>query len=86
LSGRNYGTTSRLFEESEFSSSKFSFAGHYTPFRYRQREGGVVKTVLKDSQVVLATCHSSGGRQMANQEFDVVIIDEATQAIEAVSQ
>ena len=52
--------------------------------RYRQREGGVVRSVLKDSQVVLATCHTSGGRQMANQEFDVVIIDEATQALEAV--
>ncbi|KJA25231.1 hypothetical protein HYPSUDRAFT_64818 [Hypholoma sublateritium FD-334 SS-4] len=51
---------------------------------YRQREGGVVKSVLKDSQVVLATCHSSGGRQLYNQEFDVVIIDEATQALEAV--
>lgn len=44
-----------------------------------------MKSVLKDSQVVLATCHSSGGRQMFNQDFDVVIIDEATQAIEAVS-
>uniref|UniRef100_A0A8H7XU73 DNA helicase n=1 Tax=Psilocybe cubensis TaxID=181762 RepID=A0A8H7XU73_PSICU len=51
---------------------------------YRQREGGVVKTVLKESQVVLATCHSAGGRQLNNEEFDVVIIDEATQAIEAV--
>ncbi|KAI9064437.1 P-loop containing nucleoside triphosphate hydrolase protein [Trametes sanguinea] len=51
---------------------------------YRQREGGVVESVLKDSQVVLATCHSSGGRQLRNQSFDVVIIDEATQALEAV--
>ncbi|KAL7283392.1 hypothetical protein ACG7TL_002822 [Trametes sanguinea] len=51
---------------------------------YRQREGGVVESVLKDSQVVLATCHSSGGRQLRNQNFDVVIIDEATQALEAV--
>ncbi|KAF8153052.1 P-loop containing nucleoside triphosphate hydrolase protein [Crassisporium funariophilum] len=51
---------------------------------YRQREGGVVKSVLKESQVVLATCHSSGGRQMYSQDFDVVIIDEATQALEAV--
>ncbi|KDR77130.1 hypothetical protein GALMADRAFT_66085 [Galerina marginata CBS 339.88] len=51
---------------------------------YRQREGGVVKAVLKESQVVLATCHSSGGRQLYNQDFDVVIIDEATQALEAV--
>ncbi|KAJ8521482.1 hypothetical protein ONZ45_g1801 [Pleurotus djamor] len=45
---------------------------------YRQREGGVIKSV------VLATCHSSGGRQLNNQTFDVVIIDEATQALEAV--
>ncbi|CDO68285.1 hypothetical protein BN946_scf184799.g12 [Trametes cinnabarina] len=51
---------------------------------YRQREGGVVESVLKDSQVVLATCHSSGRRQLRNQNFDVVIIDEATQALEAV--
>ncbi|KAL4263666.1 Coronaviruses polyprotein 1ab [Pleurotus pulmonarius] len=51
---------------------------------YRQREGGVVKAVLGESQVVLATCHSSGGRQLNNQQFDVVLIDEATQALEAV--
>ncbi|TFY81728.1 hypothetical protein EWM64_g2284 [Hericium alpestre] len=51
---------------------------------YRQREGGVVETVLSESQIVLATCHSSGGRQLRNQKFDVVIIDEATQALEAV--
>ncbi|TFK91033.1 P-loop containing nucleoside triphosphate hydrolase protein [Polyporus arcularius HHB13444] len=51
---------------------------------YRRREGGVVEGVLKESQVVLATCHSSGGRQVRSQNFDVVIIDEATQAVEAV--
>jgi AAA domain len=32
----------------------------------------------------LATCHSSGGHQLRALEFDVVIIDEATQALEAV--
>ncbi|KAI0037075.1 AAA domain-containing protein [Vararia minispora EC-137] len=51
---------------------------------YRQREGGVIQTVLNESQVVLATCHTSGGRQLHNHTFDVVIIDEATQAVEAV--
>ncbi|KAJ7481461.1 P-loop containing nucleoside triphosphate hydrolase protein [Mycena latifolia] len=51
---------------------------------YRQREGGVVNSVLSESQVVLATCHSAGGRQLRNIDFDVVIIDEATQALEAV--
>ncbi|KAF8635577.1 hypothetical protein AX15_000227 [Amanita polypyramis BW_CC] len=51
---------------------------------YRQREGGVIRSVLSEAQVVLATCHSSGGRQLQHLEFDVVIIDEATQALEAV--
>lgn len=51
---------------------------------YRRREGGVVEAVLGESQIVLATCHSSGGRQLRNHTFDVVIIDEATQALEAV--
>ncbi|KAG2159412.1 AAA domain-containing protein [Suillus bovinus] len=51
---------------------------------YRQREGRVVKTVLGESQVVLATCHSAGSRQLHDHKFDVVIIDEATQALEAV--
>ncbi|CCL99352.1 uncharacterized protein FIBRA_01370 [Fibroporia radiculosa] len=52
--------------------------------RKEQREGGVVETVLAESQVVLATCHSAGGRQLRNHKFDVIIIDEATQALEAV--
>ncbi|XP_006455227.1 hypothetical protein AGABI2DRAFT_145440 [Agaricus bisporus var. bisporus H97] len=51
---------------------------------YRQREGGVVKSVLSEAQVVLSTCHTSGGRQLQSHDFDVVIIDEATQALEAV--
>ncbi|KAF9070139.1 P-loop containing nucleoside triphosphate hydrolase protein [Rhodocollybia butyracea] len=51
---------------------------------YRKREGGIVTSVLEESQVVVATCHSSGGRQLRNLKFDVVIIDEATQALEAV--
>ncbi|KAG5636874.1 hypothetical protein H0H81_006535 [Sphagnurus paluster] len=50
---------------------------------YRQREGGVVKSILSESQIVLATCHSAGGRQLWNHDFDVLIIDEATQALEA---
>lgn len=45
----------------------------------------MVESVLSDSQVVVSTCHSSGGRQLYKHSFDVVIIDEATQAMEAVS-
>ncbi|KAF8506254.1 AAA domain-containing protein [Gautieria morchelliformis] len=52
---------------------------------YRKREEGVVKSVLSRAQVVvLATCHGASSRQLQNMEFDVVVIDEATQAIEAV--
>lgn len=39
---------------------------------------------MSQAKVVLATCHSSGGRQLQNTTFDVVLIDEATQALEAV--
>jgi DNA polymerase alpha-associated DNA helicase A len=35
-------------------------------------------------QVVFATCHSAGGKMISDVMFDVVIIDEATQALEAV--
>lgn len=40
--------------------------------------------MLSEAQVVIATCHTSGGRQLQNYDFDVLIIDEATQALEAV--
>jgi DNA polymerase alpha-associated DNA helicase A len=51
---------------------------------YRKREAKVVTNVVKGAQVVLATCHSAGARQLNNVAFDVAIIDEATQAVEAV--
>lgn len=35
-------------------------------------------------QIVLATCHTAGSRQLLREDFDVVLIDEATQALEAV--
>lgn len=34
--------------------------------------------------MILATCHSAGARQINNMVFDVAIVDEATQAVEAV--
>lgn len=52
---------------------------------YRQREAKVVKNVVAGAQVVLATCHGAGSRQINNKQFDVCIIDEATQAVEPVS-
>ncbi|KAF8504182.1 P-loop containing nucleoside triphosphate hydrolase protein [Hysterangium stoloniferum] len=51
---------------------------------YRKREEGVVRSVLSKAEVALATCHGAGSRQLQNMEFDVVVIDEATQALEAV--
>jgi DNA polymerase alpha-associated DNA helicase A len=52
--------------------------------RYRRREAKVVTNVVRGAGVVLATCHSAGARQLNNMDFDVAIIDEATQAVEAV--
>ncbi|KAG5978867.1 hypothetical protein E4U55_005825 [Claviceps digitariae] len=50
---------------------------------YRQRERSCVGNLVAGSKVVLATLHGAGGFQLRNEEFDVVIIDEASQALEA---
>lgn len=50
---------------------------------FRVRERKVVGEIIHGSEVVLSTLNGCGARNMMNQEFDVVIIDEATQALEA---
>ncbi|KAK2598999.1 hypothetical protein QQS21_005533 [Conoideocrella luteorostrata] len=50
---------------------------------YRERERRCVSNLVAGSKVVLATLHGAGGFQLRNEEFDVVIIDEASQALEA---
>ncbi|KAF2014895.1 P-loop containing nucleoside triphosphate hydrolase protein [Aaosphaeria arxii CBS 175.79] len=50
---------------------------------FRERERGCVDNLVKGSKVVLATLHGAGGFHLRNQEFDVVIVDEASQALEA---
>lgn len=50
---------------------------------YREREKQCVSTLVRGSKVVLATLHGAGGFQLRNEKFDVVIIDEASQALEA---
>lgn len=43
---------------------------------FRVRESKVVRDVLGTTEIVLATCHTAGARQLAAMDFDVVIIDE----------
>ncbi|KAL7628636.1 hypothetical protein AAE478_000151 [Parahypoxylon ruwenzoriense] len=50
---------------------------------YRERERRCVGTLVGGSKVVLATLHGTGGYQLKNEEFDVVVVDEASQALEA---
>lgn len=50
---------------------------------YRQRETKLVGDLLRSSQVVLATLHGAGGFHLRHEKFDVVIVDEASQALEA---
>lgn len=50
---------------------------------YRDREGRVVGEILRGSGVVLSTLHGAGSYQLKNEKFDVVIVDEASQALEA---
>lgn len=50
---------------------------------FRERESKCVDNLVRESSVVLSTLHGAGGHQLKNQKFDVVIIDEASQALEA---
>ncbi|MCJ1263899.1 hypothetical protein MMC22_003769 [Lobaria immixta] len=50
---------------------------------YREREKQCITRLVGDSKVVLATLHGAGGFQLRHEKFDVVIIDEASQALEA---
>ena len=50
---------------------------------YRERERQCVTRLVGGSKVVLTTLHGAGGFQLRNEIFDVVIIDEASQALEA---
>ncbi|WEW57348.1 DNA helicase [Emydomyces testavorans] len=50
---------------------------------FRVREAKCVDNLVGASKVVLATLHGAGGHQLKNQKFDVVLIDEASQALEA---
>ena len=50
---------------------------------YRERERQCISSLVSGSKVVLATLHGAGGYQLRHEHFDVVIIDEASQALEA---
>ncbi|KAG9238380.1 DNA helicase-like protein [Amylocarpus encephaloides] len=50
---------------------------------FREREKRCIGTLIGGSKVVLATLHGAGGFQTRDEIFDVVIIDEASQALEA---
>ncbi|ODQ52823.1 P-loop containing nucleoside triphosphate hydrolase protein, partial [Saitoella complicata NRRL Y-17804] len=50
---------------------------------YRVRERKCVEELVRGSRVVLATLHGAGGYHLAHEKFDVVIIDEVSQSLEA---
>lgn len=50
---------------------------------FRERESKCVDNLVRGSSVLLSTLHGAGGHQLRNAKFDVVIIDEASQALEA---
>lgn len=52
---------------------------------YREREGKCIDDLVRGSKVVLSTLHGAGGFHLKHQRLDVVIIDEASQALEAQS-
>lgn len=50
----------------------------------RQREKDVVRRIIDRSNVVLCTCITAGSRLLEDVSFDMVVIDEAAQGLEAV--
>ncbi|KAF2028834.1 DNA-binding protein SMUBP-2 [Setomelanomma holmii] len=50
---------------------------------FREREKGCVNDLVSGSKVILATLHGAGGFHLKGHEFDVVVVDEASQALEA---
>jgi DNA polymerase alpha-associated DNA helicase A len=50
---------------------------------FRAREKKCVETLVRGSRVVLATLHGAGGFHLRGERFDVVLVDEASQALEA---
>ncbi|KAF2397731.1 P-loop containing nucleoside triphosphate hydrolase protein [Trichodelitschia bisporula] len=50
---------------------------------FREREKRCVREIVAGSKVVLATLHGAGGFHLKGEKFDVVVIDEASQALEA---
>ncbi|KAI0175619.1 DNA helicase [Hypoxylon sp. FL1284] len=50
---------------------------------FRERERRCVDALVAGSRVVLATLHGAGGAQLRRDRFDVVVVDEASQALEA---
>ncbi|KAH6675658.1 DNA helicase-like protein [Halenospora varia] len=50
---------------------------------FREREKKCIGALVRGSKVVLATLHGAGGFQTRDEAFDVVIVDEASQALEA---
>ncbi|KAG5439782.1 hypothetical protein PCANB_000064 [Pneumocystis canis] len=51
---------------------------------YKEREKKCIRDIIKENIVVLATLHGAGEKYLYNEKFDVVLIDEASQALEAV--
>lgn len=49
----------------------------------RQREKDVVRRIIDRSNVVLCTCITAGSRLLEDVSFDMVVIDEAAQGLEA---
>lgn len=50
---------------------------------YRERERRCTDGLVGSSKVVLATLHGAGGWHVKHEKFDAIIIDEASQALEA---
>ncbi len=49
----------------------------------RVREKNAIQSLLKNAHVVLCTLNGAASKVLANEEFDTLLVDEASQALEA---
>ncbi|KAJ3119493.1 hypothetical protein HK098_005394 [Nowakowskiella sp. JEL0407] len=77
----------RTFQQMQKAKSRMQKRELYGEIKFlrkelKQRESNVISNIVKQAQVVLSTLNGVGSQSLYHEEFDVTLIDEATQSLE----
>ncbi|KAF9580370.1 hypothetical protein BGW38_003017, partial [Lunasporangiospora selenospora] len=80
--------TFRKIQKCKFRSERRALYAEVKQLRkdFREREKLVVKDLIRSAQVVLSTLNGCASKVLWGEKFDVVIVDEATQALEGIQE